>query len=313
MIRSSESDPTVNDVEKVLEHPLQSKLVVEVGKGISEDRLLGIVEQELCALDHDLHFNPGTNKGGQDVIGSGDKLDLKDHASEMARLKTQRVKLLSLLSPMRKLPNKTLLRILGTYVRNFGQNFLLSLVRQEDKDPQTGTHKRGHRVIRAPTCPTQLDMTNLSVSISPSSEELSALENNLRFEFGPSVVTPEQAKELMAMLALVDKDIEHHNAELTHLETQRTKLLSLLSPMRKLPNETLLHIFQDVCQKNLLQCYPWTMEEEEEEEEEENLTSDLEPPTKMKSPILTYLPSMAISSFVDKSSSRDAHNLIVLA
>ncbi|KAF9073358.1 major facilitator superfamily domain-containing protein [Rhodocollybia butyracea] len=31
-MRSSESDPTVNDVEKVLEHPLQSKLVVEVGK-----------------------------------------------------------------------------------------------------------------------------------------------------------------------------------------------------------------------------------------------------------------------------------------
>ncbi|KAF9060537.1 hypothetical protein BDP27DRAFT_1370452 [Rhodocollybia butyracea] len=126
----------------------------------------------------------------------------------------------------------------------------------------------------------------LRVPANLNSEELFAWENNLRFGFGPSVVTPERAKELKAMLALVNKEIE----------TQRTKLLSLLSPMRKLPIETLLHIFHHVCEQNLLQCYPW--------EEEKN------PPTNITSPVITYLPTMAISSFVGKPSSGDAHYVL---
>ncbi|KAF9064911.1 hypothetical protein BDP27DRAFT_1366814 [Rhodocollybia butyracea] len=135
--------------------------------------------------------------------------------------------------------------------------------------------------------------TNPPVNLS--SEELSALENNLRFEFGPSVITSERAKELRTMLTLVDKDIEGLSPELTLLETQTAKLVLLLSPMRKLPNETLLHILQDVCDENLLQCYPWRMNEN--------------PPT-MTSPIITYLPTTVISSFVDKSRSEDLHYVL---
>ncbi|KAF9060535.1 hypothetical protein BDP27DRAFT_1370451 [Rhodocollybia butyracea] len=151
---------------------------------------------------------------------------------------------------------------------------------------------------------------SLGISVNLSSEELSALENNLRFESGPSVVTPERTKELKAMLDLVDKDIEGLSSQLTHLETQRAKLLSLLSPMRKLPNETLLHIFQDVCEGNLLQCYPWRIEKGDEDDEDEDegiLDAELQPSTKITSPVITYLPTMAISSFMDKSKSGDAH------
>ncbi|KAF9061637.1 hypothetical protein BDP27DRAFT_1452156 [Rhodocollybia butyracea] len=85
------------------------------------------------------------------------------------------------------------------------------------------------------------------------------------------------------MLALVDRDIEGHNSEVAFPETQRTTLLSLLSPIRNLPNETLLHIFQDVCENNVLQCYPWQLEDDE-------------PPTDLRFPVITYLPTMAISS-----------------
>ncbi|KAF9065656.1 hypothetical protein BDP27DRAFT_1331749, partial [Rhodocollybia butyracea] len=85
------------------------------------------------------------------------------------------------------------------------------------------------------------------------------------------------------MLALVDRGIEGHKSETVRLEVQKATLLSLLSPMRKLPAETLLYIFQDVCEENILQCYPWCLEDES-------------PPTGMTSPVITYLPTMAISS-----------------
>ncbi|KAF9060529.1 hypothetical protein BDP27DRAFT_1272992, partial [Rhodocollybia butyracea] len=104
---------------------------------------------------------------------------------------------------------------------------------------------------------------------------------NLRFEFGPSVVTAERAHELRTILALAEKDIEDHASEMARLERQRDMLSSLLSPMRKLPNETLSHIFQYVCEENLIQCYPWP---------------GSRPPTEMTSPVITYLPSMAIGS-----------------
>ncbi|KAF9066391.1 hypothetical protein BDP27DRAFT_1423912 [Rhodocollybia butyracea] len=120
------------------------------------------------------------------------------------------------------------------------------------------------------------------VPINLSSEELSALENNLRFEFGPSVVTPQQGKELRMMLDLADKDIEGYMSEVARLEVRRAKILALLSPMRKLPNETLLHIFELVCAKNLLRCHPW-------------LPDEKTTPTKVTA-VITFLPTMAISS-----------------
>ncbi|KAF9066392.1 hypothetical protein BDP27DRAFT_1330676 [Rhodocollybia butyracea] len=98
------------------------------------------------------------------------------------------------------------------------------------------------------------------------------------------------------MLAMSNKDVEEHELEVARLteqlrvvqaetewlKTQRATLLSSLSPMRKLPNEILLRIFQQVCDENLLQCYPWLVEED--------------PPTSITSPVITYLPTMAISS-----------------
>ncbi|KAF9061618.1 hypothetical protein BDP27DRAFT_325649 [Rhodocollybia butyracea] len=119
-------------------------------------------------------------------------------------------------------------------------------------------------------------MTRLQRRIKLSSDELSAFTNDLRFEFGPSVVTIEKAQELRTMLAWAKKDIED-------LERQRDILASLLSPIRKLPNETLFRIFQYTCEENLLQSYPW-------------LGSRWQSPTKLTSPVITYLPSMAISS-----------------
>ncbi|KAF9060528.1 hypothetical protein BDP27DRAFT_1407069 [Rhodocollybia butyracea] len=118
--------------------------------------------------------------------------------------------------------------------------------------------------------------------VNLSSEELSALDHDLRFEFGPSAVTPERAEEVRNLLALADKDFEDHVSEMARLEKQRAKLLSLISPMRKLPNEVLLCLFQHVCEENLLQCYPWPFRQK--------------PPTEITSPVITYLPSMAISS-----------------
>ncbi|KAF9064914.1 hypothetical protein BDP27DRAFT_1425311 [Rhodocollybia butyracea] len=81
--------------------------------------------------------------------------------------------------------------------------------------------------------------------------------NELCLEFGPFVVSRERAEELKRMLALADKDIEDHDSEVAclqkqlmlvqakkqRLESQRDQLRSLLSPMRKLSNELLLHIF----------------------------------------------------------------------
>ncbi|KAF9060531.1 hypothetical protein BDP27DRAFT_1429964 [Rhodocollybia butyracea] len=98
--------------------------------------------------------------------------------------------------------------------------------------------------------------------VNLSSEELSALENNLCFEFGPTVVTTERAKELRMMF--VDKNIEGHKAEV-------------------LPNEILLHIFWLVCAENLLRCHPWLLE-------------DKSATTKITGPVIASLPTMAISS-----------------
>ncbi|KAF9059121.1 hypothetical protein BDP27DRAFT_1431810 [Rhodocollybia butyracea] len=57
--------------------------------------------------------------------------------------------------------------------------------------------------------------------------------------------------------------------------------------MRKLPAETLLLIFQDVCETNNLKCYPWGLEGEFE---------NRGPAIEMTSPVICDLPAMAISS-----------------
>ncbi|KAF9064621.1 hypothetical protein BDP27DRAFT_1333187 [Rhodocollybia butyracea] len=56
----------------------------------------------------------------------------------------------------------------------------------------------------------------------------------------------------------------------------------MLSAVRMLPNEILLHIFQYVCEENLIQNYPWLLDDSA--------------PTKFTSPAITYLPAMVISS-----------------
>ena len=53
----------------------------------------------------------------------------------------------------------------------------------------------------------------LQIRVNLSTEELSGLENDLRSKFGPSAVTLKQEKELMAILALADEDIEDHACE----------------------------------------------------------------------------------------------------
>ncbi|KAE9408336.1 hypothetical protein BT96DRAFT_849478 [Gymnopus androsaceus JB14] len=104
-------------------------------------------------------------------------------------------------------------------------------------------------------------------------------------------------QEVEAMLFLAYQDGKDYEAELirlrshiTHIETQqvrlenhRRQLQSLISPLRKLPNETLAHIFEYTCEKNLLQDFPWH-------------DDGSPPPTKLSSLVITYLPAMAISA-----------------
>ncbi|KAF9058750.1 hypothetical protein BDP27DRAFT_1432348 [Rhodocollybia butyracea] len=144
-----------------------------------------------------------------------------------------------------------------------------------------------------PPCATR---KSSNIRINLSAAELAQLENQLRSEFGPFVVSPERAEELKEILALADKDIDMYDSEIAHhqeqimiaqakkqpLITQHAKLRSLLSPMRRLSNEVLLHIFEYVCEENLLQSYPWF--------------SNQPPLTELTSPAITYLPTMAISS-----------------
>ncbi|KIK54721.1 hypothetical protein GYMLUDRAFT_206192, partial [Collybiopsis luxurians FD-317 M1] len=94
------------------------------------------------------------------------------------------------------------------------------------------------------------------------------LHQNLRSGYGPSFVS---TQEVRGMINLVDRDIEDCQAEVIRLRAQITyfevqqellkvhkmKLRSLLSPVRKIPNETLSRIVEYVCEENLFQDYPW--------------------------------------------------------
>ncbi|KIK54723.1 hypothetical protein GYMLUDRAFT_48435 [Collybiopsis luxurians FD-317 M1] len=104
------------------------------------------------------------------------------------------------------------------------------------------------------------------------------------------------------MITSADKDIADYQAEVIRLRAQITyievqqelleehkmKLQSLLSPVRKIPNETLSRIFEYVCKENLFQDHPWP--------EDSDNKGKISPPTELSGPAITYLPTMAISS-----------------
>ncbi|KAF9063705.1 hypothetical protein BDP27DRAFT_1334728 [Rhodocollybia butyracea] len=130
----------------------------------------------------------------------------------------------------------------------------------------------------------------LQIRVNLSPAEISQLHHYLRFDFGPSVITPEQAEGVKRILAVADKDIEDHDSEIARLhdqimiieaqkrqlKTQRAKLCSLLSPMRKLPNEVLFRILQLVCDSVGNRLYDFNDEEGME--------------------AIPYLPAMTVSS-----------------
>jgi hypothetical protein len=132
--------------------------------------------------------------------------------------------------------------------------------------------------------------------VNLSSAELTKIDNDLRSEFGPFVIPPERAEEVKEILALVDEDIEDHDSEIVRLrdrimiieaqkqqlEVQRTKLRALLSSMRKLPNEILFRILQQVCEGNVIHHCLY----QRWDGEDNALTSSA----------ATSLPAMAISS-----------------
>ncbi|KAE9408340.1 hypothetical protein BT96DRAFT_970682 [Gymnopus androsaceus JB14] len=105
-------------------------------------------------------------------------------------------------------------------------------------------------------------------------------------------------KEVEALLSLAEQDSKDYKAELvrlrsqiTHIEAQQVRLENyrrqlqfLISALRRLPNETLAHIFDYACKENLLQEFPWHDDDESS------------PPTRLTSPVITYLPTIAISS-----------------
>ncbi|KAE9387979.1 hypothetical protein BT96DRAFT_981216 [Gymnopus androsaceus JB14] len=72
-------------------------------------------------------------------------------------------------------------------------------------------------------------------------------------------------------------------AQKKRLYDYKTQLSSLLSPIRHIPNEILCLIFEFACTENFLQEYPWPS----------NLVVR---PTEVASPVMTYLPALAISA-----------------
>ncbi|KAF9072044.1 hypothetical protein BDP27DRAFT_1361291 [Rhodocollybia butyracea] len=97
------------------------------------------------------------------------------------------------------------------------------------------------------------------------------LLQRFRSECGPDAV---DTKKVAEMLKDVDKDLEDYESEILHLrsrifyiKTQQTRLKkhaadlhSLNSPIRKIPNEILLRIFNYACCRNLLQEFPWSQD-----------------------------------------------------
>ncbi|KAE9395443.1 hypothetical protein BT96DRAFT_146412 [Gymnopus androsaceus JB14] len=106
--------------------------------------------------------------------------------------------------------------------------------------------------------------------------------------------------EIRETILLSEKDLEDYDTEIARLQSQlisvreqrkrlddyKTQLQWLLSPLREVPNEILFIIFELACTDNFLQEYPWPMDK----------YYSREPVTKPFLPIITYLPSLAISA-----------------
>ncbi|KAF9065134.1 hypothetical protein BDP27DRAFT_1366622 [Rhodocollybia butyracea] len=114
-----------------------------------------------------------------------------------------------------------------------------------------------------------------------------ALSQRFRSEYGPAM----DMKEVAEMLGAVDKDLEDYESEIlrfaisdfTRLKKHAVVLRSLQSPIRWLPNEILLRIFDFACNRNLLQEFPWSKD------------FKFVPSTSIVKP-LRRLPAMSISS-----------------
>ncbi|KAF9019820.1 hypothetical protein BDP27DRAFT_1411851 [Rhodocollybia butyracea] len=86
------------------------------------------------------------------------------------------------------------------------------------------------------------------------------LHDKLRTEYGPASVRPD---ELASVLQNIQKDLEDCEAEIHHLERLRqekqrleqyaAQMRSLFSPIRKVPDEIICHIFDDCCDMNSFQ------------------------------------------------------------
>ncbi|KAF9069398.1 hypothetical protein BDP27DRAFT_1402626 [Rhodocollybia butyracea] len=99
--------------------------------------------------------------------------------------------------------------------------------------------------------------------------DTAGLSQRFRLEYGPGAVDTNQVTE---MLKDVDKDLEDYESEtlllqsrILYIETQQTRLKkhavdlrSLNAPIRKVPNEILLRIFDYACDMNLLREFPWS-------------------------------------------------------
>ncbi|KAF9019819.1 hypothetical protein BDP27DRAFT_1354837, partial [Rhodocollybia butyracea] len=83
------------------------------------------------------------------------------------------------------------------------------------------------------------------------------LHNKLRTEYGPASVRPH---EVASVLQDIQRDLEDYEAEIYHLERLRqekqrleqyaAQMRSLFSPIRKVPDEIICHIFDDCCDMN---------------------------------------------------------------
>ncbi|KAE9406603.1 hypothetical protein BT96DRAFT_222752 [Gymnopus androsaceus JB14] len=112
------------------------------------------------------------------------------------------------------------------------------------------------------------------------------LYTKLRSEYG----TAFEMQEVQEMLLLSDRDLEDYESEIIRLKSQilyveaqkkrlidyKQRLRSLLSPTRRLPNETLGRVFEFACDENLFQ--------------ERHLSTRVSPS------LLSRLPALAIST-----------------
>ncbi|KIK53322.1 hypothetical protein GYMLUDRAFT_88395 [Collybiopsis luxurians FD-317 M1] len=122
----------------------------------------------------------------------------------------------------------------------------------------------------------------------------SELFTRFRSEYGTHASSAQQVDEVVD---LCNKDLEDYEAEIArlqgrilllqkkqkHLRIYRTNVRFLSSPVRRLPDEVLSIIFEFACDRNLIQEYPWSLDQNP-------------PPTNLKSPAMAYIPVLSISS-----------------